>query len=86
MHEQMLYPRPSAPSIMLGTHAHMLGPNTTFPRPNMHLHYSVASTDELIHELLILNHWLYRYQHMHRNRVLHELSFRNTAVYTETFV
>ena len=52
----------------------------------MHLHYSVASTDELIHELLILNHWLYRYQHMHRNRVLRELSLRNTAVYTETFV
>ena len=73
-------------TCMLGINAHMLTANTPMPRPNMHLDYHTADTEQLIHELLLLNHWLYRYQHMHRNRVLHELSLRNTAVYTETFV
>ena len=71
---------------MINPTAHMLPPNTIFPRPNLYLHYSTASTDELIHELHVLEHWLHRYQHMHRARVLRELAFRNTALHAETMM
>ena len=52
----------------------------TQERPNLELNYALASTQELVRELELLEHWLYRYPHMHRVRAWRELASRNTAV------
>ncbi len=49
-------------------------------RPTMNIHsYASMSTDDILHQIYLLNHWLSRYQHMSRNRAELEIRKRNTA-------
>lgn len=49
-------------------------------RPTMNIYsYASMSTDDILHQIYLFNHWLNRYQHMARNRAELEIRKRNTA-------
>jgi len=47
--------------------------------------YHAMSTDEIHRQLLLLKHWLQRYQHFLCQRAVCELQKRNTAMALQAF-
>ena len=55
-------------------------------RPRMNITtYNAMSTDEIHRQLLLLKHWLQRYQHFLCQRAVCELQKRNTAMALQAF-
>ena len=47
--------------------------------------YHAMNTDEIHHQLMLLKHWLQRYQHFLCQRAVCELQKRNTALALQSF-